>query len=173
MREQLKLRPTLTRQIELSPILRAGPEGDVWQFWQKSGRWRRLRIRADCWERGTLAVTPFVLLKYDDGRSERVAVGEMILEAWGHPKPPGAVLCFMDGNPRNVAVHNLYWGDPPKRRSLAQYEEDLVEEERRKLAALYVKLVNAGLYTTEQVGAMIEARLVEYRAQLRGVLGRF
>jgi hypothetical protein len=51
-----------------------------------------------------------VVTLYDEqGRPQTRLAAELVLEAFGGPRPPGHVVRFKDGDPLNCALSNLEW----------------------------------------------------------------
>jgi HNH endonuclease len=51
-----------------------------------------------------------------DGLRRNYCVAVLVLEAFGHPRPPGHMVAYADGDPANCSLANLSWvprkGDP-------------------------------------------------------------
>jgi hypothetical protein len=69
----------------------------------RAGRWRPLKLRLD--EHGR----PRVVLRRD-GKGHEKKVHRLVIEAFGPPRPEGAICCHRDGDPANNHIDNLYWG---------------------------------------------------------------
>jgi hypothetical protein len=60
-----------------------------------------------------------VTLFDEQGRPHTRLIAELVLEAFGGPRPPGHVVRFKDGNPLNCELSNLEWVASPATRDEA------------------------------------------------------
>jgi hypothetical protein len=71
-----------------------------------------------------------VTLFDEQGRPHTRLVAELVLEAFGGPRPPGHVVLFKDGNPLNCELSNLEWVASPVRRDEAARARSIRTRER-------------------------------------------
>jgi hypothetical protein len=112
--DRIRLRSELTRQVPGRPFLRADSQGGIWQFSERSKRWKRIKIR---WSKtyGTR-----VSLALPCGRTELVDAAALLLESWSGPRPDGKGVVFINDDPNDLRLENLLWGTlPPEERAKA------------------------------------------------------
>ena len=72
-----------------------------------------------------------IITLYDEqGRPQARRVAELVLEAFGGPRPPGHVVRFKDGNRLNCALSNLEWSKAPGPRDEAAQARAMATRER-------------------------------------------
>jgi hypothetical protein len=72
-----------------------------------------------------------VVTLYDEqGRPHTRLVAEVVLEAFGGPRPPGHVVRFKDGNRLNCELSNLEWVEAPVARGEAARARAIATRER-------------------------------------------
>ena len=62
-------------------------------------------------------------------RPEKRSIHSLVLESFVGPRPNGAVVRHLDGNPSNNAIENLQWGTP------AENAEDTIRHGRHRQVA--------------------------------------
>jgi hypothetical protein len=80
-----------------------GEDGSAWHRLSKQAPWRRLRPHLNT--RGGQPIITAVI----EGKRRNLALGPLILSAFGDPKPLGHVLLYKDGNKLNNRRSNLRW----------------------------------------------------------------
>jgi hypothetical protein len=83
------------------------------------GHYRNNRWGTQCWHDGKIlngeARNRYGhrrVTLYRDRKPTRRAVHQLVLEAFGDPRPEGMWALHRDGDPSNNAIKNLYWGTP-------------------------------------------------------------
>lgn len=72
-----------------------------------------------------------VVTVFDDrGREQTRLMGELVLEAFVGPRPPGHVLRFKDGDRRNCHLSNLEWARAAASRPAAARARAIATRER-------------------------------------------
>lgn len=85
----------------------AGSDGYVWTRWKNGGSGiHRKRRRVVC--RRVDGVMQSVV-RFNDGIRRLAPIAELILEAFGSPRPAGHAIGHIDGNVRNTRPDNLRW----------------------------------------------------------------
>lgn len=120
------MEPTTYRPIPGYALYRVGSDGSVLKL-TAAGTWRRLKPWAA--HGGHL----WVQLCRDGERAVR-AVRELVLEAFGGPRPPGTVPRHRNGDKADNRAGNLRWG-PPDPRNARRFPPTVVRAIRAERAA--------------------------------------
>ena len=87
---------------------RIGTDGSVWSSWLSklgvAGRWKKLK---------PIEVNKYLyVVLYDNGKSKRFAIHQLVLRAFIGRCPKGMCCCHYDGDPSNNQLDNLRWDTP-------------------------------------------------------------
>lgn len=91
------------RDVPGFPGYRVGSDGTLWSC-RKHGYWKQMSCNAN--RQGYICV----LLRTGTGKPTRRFVHQLVLEAFGYPRPDGFIVCHGNDQPADNRLANLRWG---------------------------------------------------------------